>query len=342
MRVAFQILNVAKTVNPLVDKGLVQVYNTPNGGYVQRMAVNSVKPVSPAYTGLKDGDSVDPFVVRKPEISERFFQMNFDYQSLITIQEYQLKTMYINEYGVGELLAGILQGLENGYTIQEYLNIKQCFNAAINSTENPLQDSQVISMTSWTDGAPTDAELLEFVQICKDTATRMETVPSTSAFNAMKFDTRVNPSDMVLVMRAGIKNRIQTMLMVGAYNPEYLTLPFEIVEVDDFGGIEHYKEKAFTTPLYPVYDKLGQQIGWNEAEGQTVVTVKNGADFKKDSNSGVLGMIMQKGAIFETAQNPYTVTPILNPRGLYTNYIANRPNNGINYDALYNVIVIQK
>lgn len=342
MRVAFQILNVAKTVNPLVDKGLVQVYNTPNGGYVQRMAVNSVKPVSPAYTGLKDGDSVDPFVVRKPEISERFFQMNFDYQSLITIQEYQLKTMYINEYGVGELLAGILQGLENGYTIQEYLNIKQCFNAAINSTENPLQDSQVISMTSWTDGAPTDAELLEFVQICKDTATRMETVPSTSAFNAMKFDTRVNPSDMVLVMRAGIKNRIQTMLMVGAYNPEYLTLPFEIVEVDDFGGIEHYKEKAFTTPLYPVYDKLGQQIGWNEAEGQTVVTVANGADFKKDSNSGVLGMIMQKGAIFETAQNPYTVTPILNPRGLYTNYIANRPNNGINYDALYNVIVIQK
>ena len=91
-----------------------------------------------------------------------------------------------------------------------------------------------------------------------------------------------------------------------------------------------------------MYDKLGQQIGWNEAEGQTVVTVENGADFKKDSNSGVLGMIMQKGAIFETAQNPYTVTPILNPRGLYTNYIANRPNNGINYDALYNVIVIQK
>ena len=341
MRIAFQMLNVATAKNPLSDAGLVQVYDTPNGGYVQRISVNSVKPISPAYKGLQNGKSVDPFVVRKPEIAERFFQMNFDYQSMITLQEYQLKTMFISQYGMGETLAGILQGLANGYTIQEYLNTKECINASLHSENYPLKDSQVLSLDSWT-GAGTDDELRDFVLAIKNTVTRMNTVPVTGMYNAMGFESSVDTSDMVLVMRAGIKDQIAVKTMVGAFNPEYLSIPVNTVEVDNFGGIEHYKEAAFTTKLYPVYDELGTQIGWNEAEGQTEVTVQNGAEFKKDTNEEVLAILVQKGAYFENAQNGYEVTPIYNPRGLYTNYWANRPNNGINWDPLYNMVVFRK
>lgn len=341
MRIAFQMLNVSRAKNPLVDKGLVQVYDTPNGGFVQRISVNSIKPVSPAYLDLVDGGSVDPFVVRKPSIDERFFNMNFNYQSIVTVQDYQLKTMFISEYGMGELLGGILQGLANGYTVQEYLNTKECMNASLHSTSFPLKDSQVLTLHSWTDAEPTTEELTNLILSVKDTATRMETVSMTGMYNAKGFESAIDTNDLVLVLRAGIKNKINVGLMVGAFNPEYLTLPFEIVEVDDFGGIEHYSDSAFSTPVYPVYDKLGAQIGWNTEENATAVTVKNDAVFKKDPNEKVLGMLVQRGAYFENAQNPYTVTPIMNPRGLYTNYIANRPNNGINWDALYNLVVFK-
>lgn len=341
MRIAFQMLNVSRAKNPLVDKGLVQVYDTPNGGFVQRISVNSIKPVSPAYLDLVDGGSVDPFVVRKPSIDERFFKMNFNYQSIVTVQDYQLKTMFISEYGMGELLGGILQGLANGYTVQEYLNTKECMNASLHSTSFPLKDSQVLTLDSWTDAEPTTAELTNLILSVKDTATRMETVSMTGMYNAKGFESAIDTNDLVLVLRAGIKNKINVGLMVGAFNPEYLTLPFEIVEVDDFGGIEHYSDSAFSTPVYPVYDKLGAQIGWNTEENATVVTVENDAVYKKDPNEKVLGMLVQRGAYFENAQNPYTVTPIMNPRGLYTNYIANRPNNGINWDALYNLVVFK-
>lgn len=341
MRVAFQMLNVARARNPLVDKGLVAVYDTPNGGYVQRISVNSIKPVSPAYLDLQEGGSVDPFVVRKPDIEERFFQMNFNYQSIITVQEYQIKTMFINEYGMGELLAGILQGLSNGYTIQEYLNTKECMNASLHSSKFPLKDTQVMTLKSWTPENPTEAELTDLILSVKDTATRFETVSATGAYNAKGFETLVDPADMVLVLRAGIKNKINVGLMVGAFNPDYLSLPFETVEVDDFGGIEHYSDASFTTKVYPVYDKLGAQIGWNTEENQTTVTVKDDNVFKKDPNAEVLGMLVQRGAYFENAQNPYTVTPIYNPRGMYTNYIANRPNNGLHWDALYNMVVFR-
>lgn len=341
MRIGFQMLNVARARNPLVDKGLVAVYDTPNGGYVQRISVNSIKPVSPAYLDLQEGGSVDPFVVRKPDIEERFFQMNFNYQSIITVQEYQIKTMFINEFGMGELLAGILQGLANGYTIQEYLNTKECMNASLNSSKFPLKETQVLTLNSWTPANPTQAELTDLILSVKDTATRFETVSATGAYNAKGFETLVDPADMVLVLRAGIKNKINVSLMVGAFNPDFLSLPFEIVEVDDFGGIEHYSDAGFTTKVYPVYDKLGAQIGWNTEANQTTVTVTDDQVFKKDPNAEVLGMLVQRGAYFENAQNPYTVTPIYNPRGMYTNYIANRPNNGLNWDALYNMVVFR-
>ena len=293
MRIAFQLMNVVRAKNPLADKGLVQVYDTPNGGFVQRMSVNAVKPVSPAYKNLKNGDSIDPYIVRKPEVSERFFQMNFDYQSIITIQDYQYKTMFINEYGMGELLSGILSALASGYTVQEYLNTKECIDAAIKSTNYPLQDTQKITLDSWTNDGTTE-ELENLILTLKDIATDFDTEAITGSFNAMKFESAIDASDMVLLLRRGIKNRIDVRTKLGAFNPEYLSLPFEIVEISDFGGLEHYKESTFDTPLYPVYNELGEQIGWNEAEGQTNVTVNNGEDFVKDPHEDMLGILMQK------------------------------------------------
>lgn len=341
MRIAFQMLNVASARNPLSDAGLVQIYNTPNGGYVQRMSVNSVKPISPAYKGIKDGDSIDPFVVRKPTINERFFQMNFDYQSLITLQEYQLKTMFISEYGMGETLSGVLQGLANGYTVQEYVNIKECINASINSKEYPLKETQELELTSFS-ADPTDDELKQFILAIKNTVTRMQTQSITGMYNALGFESAPNPSDMVLLLRAGIKDAINVKTMVGAFNPEYLSLPVEVVQIDDFGGIEHYSDEACTKAVYPVYDKLGAQIGWADTEGATEAAYTDKQIYKKDTNENVVGLLVQKGAYFENVQNGYEVTPVYNPRGLYTNYWANKPNNGINYDPLYNLIAITK
>lgn len=364
MRVAFQLLNVSRAKNPLIDKGIIQVYDTPNGGYVQRMAVHSIKPISPKFKNLKDGDSIDPFVVRKPKIDERFFDMNFDYQNLVTVQEYQLKTMFINEYGMGELLAGVLEGLANGYTIQEYLNAKECINAAINSTSNPLRETQELNLTGGWNSTPTEAQLKELILAIKDTATRMTTVPQTGMYNALGFESVVDPEDHVLLMRAGIKNAMNTELMVGAFNPDFLTLPFEVAEIDDFGGLVPYQTvNNVDVELKPVYDALGEQVGFIDktavvagaaefrsnkwqvpttVEGATVWVDAVEPDGYTDPNADILAVLIQKGAIFETAQNPYQVTPIYNPRGLYTNYIASRPNTGIHYDALYNMVVFKK
>lgn len=364
LRVGFQMLNVSKARNPLAATGLVQTYDTPNGGFVQRIAVNSIKPVSPRFKGLEDGDSVDPYTVRKPESAERFFPMNFDYQSFITIQDYQVKTIFISEYGMGAYVAGIMEGLRNGYTIQEFENTLECLNKALNSVTYPLKDTQIVDLDTWgsgTGGVISGEDLIGLIKNIKDITTAMEITPQSGAFNAAGFETVVNPSDLVLLMRAGLKTEIDLKLEVGAFNPDRLSLPYEIKELQDFGGLKPYVTiETVKTYVTECYDSNGTEVGY-------VVGTPDGAAYKKangkwyvkistvetecymdkdvsweDPNEDVLAILIQKGAIFENAQNPYVVRPAVNPAGLYTNYWASRPNNGINFDYYYTMVVFRK
>lgn len=366
LRVAFQKVDPAAVHNPLADAGLVEMYNTPNGGFVQRIAVDTVNPISPVYNDLTNGSSVDPFKVRKPKTRERFFEKNYDYQSLITIQEYQVRQIFLDEFGMGQYISGIMQGLENGRVKQEYVNILQALNAGLNSTTYPLKNSQKIKVDVPDDlSAVTDEQLKAMIESIMDLMTGIRIQVSSGQYNAAGFDSYVDPSDYIMMMRAGILNRIKTRLRVGAFNPEDLAIPIDkIVEVSDFGGLVPYREEAHTTRLYPVYDSFGATTGYyvstadagslvakTDSDGNVIGYITTGDPSAisnvvasdsvhwLDENAEVKFVVAQKGLIFENIQNPYVVNPIYNPAGLYTNYWASSPNNSINYDYNYNVIV---
>ena len=346
LRVGFQKLDASRAKNPLADKGLVQYYNTPNGGYTQRMAVHSIKPVSPKFKGLTDGMSVDPYTVRKPKADERFFQQNFDYQSFITMQDFQLKTIFISTNGMGEFVAGVMEGLRNGYVIQEYVNILEALNRAINSEKYPLQDSQIVNVPMADVNAPTNEELSNFILAANDLVSAMTISPQTAAYNAGKFNSTVETSDLVLMMRPKHKNLMKVNLLTGAIHPENLSLPTEVLEVENFGGLIPYQKPDGdgepSVKVYPVYNaSTGEQIGWNTEEGAAVANITDEDVVYVDPNKDVIAVVAQKGLIFENIQNPYEVRAIYNPRGLYTNYWASSPNNAINVDPYYNMVVLK-
>ena len=343
MRVAFQKIDIAKVKTRLKEAGLVEVYGEQNGNYLQRISMEVIKPLSPAYRNLQNGSSVDPFVVRKPEAKERFFQKNCDYASGITIQDFQMKNIFLNEYGMSSFIAGIMAGLENGYKLQMELNVYECLHEAINSTEKPLQDTQKLTLASWTDGNVTEAELLDFITQLQDLATSMDTSITQKGFNANEFETAVDKEDHIVLVRAGIMNMIKRMKALnvhydGAAN--MLDIPFKVVEVQDFGGIEHYKG---ATKLYPHYDTLGAVDGWSDSEaGEKKYELDDKTLTVKDTDEKVLAVVAQKGVIFENIYNPYNVEPARNARGLYNNYWASAPDNLIAYDANYDLITISK
>lgn len=343
MRVAFNKIDIAKIKTRLKESGIVETYGEQNGNYLQRISMEVIKPVSPAYRGLQNGSSVDPFVVRKPEAKERFFQKNSDYQSMITIQDFQIKNIFINEFGMSGFLAGIMAGLENGYKEQVELNVYKCLHEAINSASKPLQDTQKIELASWTDAAPTEAELLDFITQLQDLATAMDTSITQKGFNANGFETAVDKEDHIVLVRAGILNAIKRMKALNVHYGEgsnMLEIPFKTLEVQDFGGIKYQANGA---DLYPHYDALGAVDGWaTTAGGDKAYDLDSDSVTAVDEDADLLAVVAQKGVIFENISNPYNVEVVRNGRGLYNNYFASAPDNTIAYDANYDLITISK
>ena len=350
MRVFLQKIDVADVKDVLEYQGFGESYATPYGGYTQRIAIDSIKPVSPAFKGLVSGKSVDPFVVRKGDSNERFFTQNFDYQSLITMpDEATYKNMFVDENGMSAYFAGMMKALANGYTLQVYNNKLEAINAAINSTNYPLQATQKFqvaitnmdaSSIATADGSYAYAsQFIAFIQLVRNIVDSMVYTPATGAYNAAGFESTQEVSRLKLLVRPTLANAIASIMKLN--NAEDMSLPIDIVKVPDFGGLQPYKEANFTTPLYPVYDALGTVIGYNEAKDQTEVTVLPAAVFWKDPNEKIIGIIADQGVVFTNTQNPYQVEPIRNPRGLYTNFWASSVNNAVLYDTYYNLVTIE-
>ena len=350
LRVFLQKVDAAGVKDLLADQGFGESYATPFGGYTQRIAVNTIKPISPGYKGLQNGDNPDPFVVRKPETAERFFSQNFDYASLITMPDDAMyKNMFVAENGMVEYFAAVMRGLENGYKQQLYDNKLEAINAAMHSTDFPLQDTQKIgtAIANWNaasvatadDESAYASQFIGLIQLIRNTIDAMVYTSATGAFNQAGFVTDQRPERLKLLCRPTLANAISAIMKLNSADD--MSIPVDIVKVPDFGGLEPYAEAAFTTALYPVYDTLGTVIGYNTTEGATTATVLEAAVYWKDPNENVMGILADSGLVFTNIQNPYEVEPIRNPRGRYVNYWASSPNNGIFFDRYYNMVIIE-
>lgn len=78
-----------------------------------------------------------------------------------------MKTIFISEYGMSEYIAGILQGMENGWIVQKYENKLEALNAALNSTTYPLANTQVFNLEYANPDAPTAEELRKTINSIK-------------------------------------------------------------------------------------------------------------------------------------------------------------------------------
>lgn len=342
MRVVLNLINIsnAKDIFDVFDVG--ENFSNAWGGILQRMAVHSIKPISPAFAGKNahaDGTTIDPFVIRKPTVDERFFKQNFEYQSLVTLIEPDLRKQIFNsEYGVYEFVAGIMKGLENGYTLQKYTNKLEAIHTALSSTKHPLQDTQKVAVQL--SDTPTADELKNLYYSIYVTVQAMVSAPQTSAYNAGKFESTQDISRLRLLIRQGIPAQMRFSVLASAFNRSDLGLQegIQIMEVPNFGGLEPYKDSEYSTPLYPVYDSFGTLIGYNETEGATEVTVAEDAVEWKDPHADTVAVLMDKGTIFTSQQSGYSVQSVYNPRGMYTNFFANAPRTTIAYDHYYNLV----
>lgn len=361
--VGMQFVDYAGFKNKVDEIGVIERLAMPFAEYIQRNRVKRIKNVNPAWKGLKDGDSVDPYVVRKPEIEQDYYGgKNVAYQTFVTMQEFDLKRGWLTENGIGEIVGAVFNMIDLDRAEFDYGLYKEALNGAINSTSHALQGSQKLelaapsaSVANFTAATFSKDELIELVEDLIDIGEAIESNVTLTTFNAAKYPMPLNTSDLVMMIRPGYKAKIRTLL-ADVYHDENLKIPFDMKVVENFGGLVPYDSD--NAELQPVYDSLGAMVGYvkksytnvsaatydatndkyivkyGAQQGSTAdVTPESGVDHYVDPNEKVIAVLAQKGLIFELIQNPFNVRPIFNPRGEYTNTFFNQLDNylGVNY-----------
>ncbi len=372
--VGMQFVDYAGFKNKVDEIGVIERLAMPFAEYIQRNRVKRIKNVNPAWKGLKDGDSVDPYVVRKPEIEQDYYGgKNVAYQTFITMQEFDLKRGWLSENGIGEIVGAVFNMIDLDRAEFDYGLYKEALNGAINSQTHALQGSQKLELAAptstvanFTAATFTKDELIELVEDLIDIGEAIESNVTLTTFNAAKYPMPLNTSDLVMMIRPGYKAKIRTLL-ADVYHDENLKIPFDMKVVENFGGLVPYDSD--NAELQPVYDSLGAMVGYvkksytnvsaatyDEAndkytvkygsqQGSTAdVTPESGVDHYVDPNEKVIAVLAQKGLIFELIQNPFNVRPIFNPRGEYTNTFFNQLDNylGVNYSKALIIISRQQ
>lgn len=322
--------------------GVFESYYMNLGAVIQRLTVNPLKPVSPAYHNIPDRGTVDPFIIRKPDTVERFWHNPVSFQNFVTLQDYQMKEIFISEFGMSDFASGIIAQLAESLTAWKAENKFNAISTGINSTDFPLKPASSVGVTveGGTDVTNlNDNDYKKILLAFRQAVTAMTVQTRTDAFNSAGFSSLQDKSRLKMLVRAGIKDSIDVLTLAGAFQDQYLGFPFEIVEVPHFGGLEPYSDADFTTPLFPVYDSLGIMIGWNTVADSTTVTVEDGAQYYKDPNENVIAIICDQGWLFETVTNEVRSDSIWNPRGLYMNTFLAQPNYYTSIDSQKNIVV---
>ena len=348
LMVGLQTVEHAKFKDVLAAMGILERLQMSMGAYKQENHVQRLKNVNPAFLGkdgkgLKNGDSVDPYVVRKPVIDQDYYGLNWNYQNWFTLQNFDLRLGWITPGdGVQSIVSGIYEMVDLDRIETEYSKFFEVLNGAINSTTHPLTDTQQIKLDSWGE-TPTDDEVEALIRVLKNIVEVFDSMPSVDIYNAGQYPNGADASDMTMLVRIGIKSRIDT-LMAYVFGPEYLQFPIKVKAVPNFGGIKHYaaSDASFTTELIPVTDKDGVYTGYYSADGTESGQIAEADTVEVDPNKDIIAVIAQKGVIFELIQNEMKVRPIINPRGEYQNTFFNQMNNGINYNHNKNLITISK
>jgi len=347
LMVGLQLVDHIKYKDQIAKLGILKTYNMSLGAYIQKNRVKGrIRNVNPAFLGtdgkgLKNGDSVDPFKVRKAEIIQEYYGLNSNYQNWITVQDWDLKLAWTTEGGIQSVVDEMFVYIDLDRVEFKFAKFYEVLNGALNSVNYPLKDTQQIVLTSWTDGAPTDAEIRELIEVLKNVVEVFDTLPAVDIYNEAGIPNASAATDLKLLVRQGMKSKIESV-MAYVFGPEYLQFPIKIQPVANFGGIEYYAEDTFTTKLQPVNDENGAYTGYLSADGTETDAILESEAYAKDPNENIIAVVAEAGVIFETVQNPLRVRTIFNPNGEYTNTFFNEMNNGINYDHTKNLITISK
>lgn len=285
------------------------------GGITRKINyMDSEAEVDAAYT-TTDGESIDPWVVKKPGVLQMNFYGSNSYQRHVTIYRDQLYTAFQSAEQFGEFIGGIITTMVNNIEVDRE---NECRAAIINMvtgkyTADYSNVKSVLREYFLETGVLLDTHTMyddqNFVPFVKWLYAYINTLCDQMAEYGVKFHMNVTgkkisrhtpDNRLKAYLSSSIMNKVAANVMSSIFNPDRL-------KTIDFESVVYWQN--INTPLdmkaKPTYLKAsdGSLI---ESETDVTVTGLLGVLFDEDA----MGVVIKHD---ETAASPY------NPRGRYYN-----------------------
>lgn len=280
-------IRVADFYNPLEEEGVINRYSQ-NYGNIQRLYVGRIPSVDADFQKpWENGASSDMWKKRVIQPTQKFARSNISYNNRVSVPGAMFYTSTFNDYqGLVDWQMAIQTEMLETYKRWRtalYLDV-----IGRNTISSDLTDDQAIAVSIADENTITETEAKQFALqvLTLLSVARLNAKP----FNEQGFEYTVRPEDIKILVRPGVKAKLQIAL-VNAFNPAVVdNVINRLVEVPYLGVPEYYQDEALTTKLYPVYDTSGTITGLATTEGASSATVQLDDAYVSDGASDVFAI----------------------------------------------------
>ena len=199
------------------------------GAILQKIRVAMPQAVSdPAYA-LTDGQSVDPFVVHKPQANQKLFVTRTPYMFEITIQRETLKEAFLSEEAMGSFIGLIFGEVRNAIELSLETLGRLTIASAICETSASQQIKLLTEYNTETGSTLTPATAVhdkDFLNFC---IYRINNVidmiqDMSTLYNDGTVATFTNPENMRIKVLSSIQRRLETVTQYAAFHDQFVKI----------------------------------------------------------------------------------------------------------------------
>ena len=150
-----------------------------------------------------------------------------------TMPDVRLRTAFLNEGGLYQLLSGQLAAMDKSNTTDEFIYTKRALHEFFINKVRPLRPMQKLQVPDFTSSEVTPKQIELFNETVQLRVNQMTF--NSREFNAHGFMASVSASDMVMLIdyRYGVRNNMRYLSNI--FNPELTRIQIPVIPLDDFG-----------------------------------------------------------------------------------------------------------
>lgn len=184
---------------------------------------------------LVDGESLDMYVVSKPEVHQKLFCKRTPFAFMKTFQTKPLKEAFLNETAMGSFIASIFGEIRNAIELsQENLGRLTMANYMANASEQQVYNMVTRYNALYADPVPTGEGALQnesflrfFLQTLKNVCYGMETMSSQYNDGTEQRHTPRNLQRIVSLVQ--LRSALETQVNYAAFHDSYVKMTSDII-----------------------------------------------------------------------------------------------------------------